>query len=134
LIAMAANTLQQISVLLDTRIPLEAMVLQRLHRLPKARQNEWLRQLVLTAFRSECQVLRSEPPSLARASLTRSPDLSGPMQGKRALDTASSQASRTVANQTNDSHGSTHRIDSACPAPIAEAAKPFTHLKRVIGE
>ncbi|MEZ5516908.1 MAG: hypothetical protein R3F41_05500 [Gammaproteobacteria bacterium] len=131
---MAANTLQQISILLDTRIPLEAMVLQRLHRLPKDRQNEWLRQLVLTAFRSECQVLRSEPLSSTRASLTRPPDPSGPMQGKRALDTASLQASRAVASQTNDSHSGTQDKDSARPAPIAEAAKPFTHLKRVIGE
>ena len=59
---MAPNALQQICILLDTRIPLEAMVLQRLYRLPKDRQSEWLRQLVLTAFRSECQVLKSEPP------------------------------------------------------------------------
>lgn len=130
---MAANTLQQISILLDTRIPLEAMVLQRLHRLPKDRQNEWLRQLVLTAFRSECQVLRSEPPSLARASLTRPPELSGPMQGKHAPDQNSPQKSGRVASQTNDSHSGTPNKNSVCPAPIAEAAKRFTHLKRVIG-
>ena len=130
---MAASTLQQISVLLDTRISLEALVLQRLHRLPKDRQNEWLRQLVLTAFRSECQVLRSEPPLSARASLTRPPELSGPMQGKRAPDKTSPQVSRAVASQTNDSHSGTQDKVSARPAPIAQAAKPFTHLKRVIG-
>jgi len=131
---MFANTLQQISVMLDTRIPLEALVLQRLHRLPKDRQNEWLRQLVLTAFRSECQVLKSGPLSSTRVSLTRPPDLSGPMQGKHAPDQTSPQTSGTIASQTNDSHSGTQDKDSARPAPIAEAAKPFTHLKRVIGE
>jgi hypothetical protein len=131
---MAASTLQQISVLLDTRIPLEALVLQRLHRLPKDRQNEWLRQLVLTAFRSECQVLRSEPPLSARASLTGPPESSGPMQGKHAPDQTSPQTSGTIASQTNDSHSDTQDKDSVCPTPTAEAAKPFTHLKRVICE
>ncbi|MCP5348365.1 MAG: hypothetical protein H7A04_16050 [Pseudomonadales bacterium] len=130
---MAANTLQQISVLLDTRIPLEAMVLQRLHRLPKDRQNEWLRQLVLTAFRGECQILKSEPLSSTRASITRPPDLRGPMQGKHAPDQVSPKPSMTIASHANDSHSGTQDKVSARPAPIAQAAKPFTHLKRVIG-
>ena len=131
---MAANVLQQISILLDTRIPLEAMVLQRLHRLPKDRQSEWLRQLVLTAFRSECQVLKSEPSLSARASLRRSPDLNSPKPGKRTSDQASQQTSKTVASPSNDSHSSTHRLDSTNPASMADTAKPFTHLRRVIGE
>ena len=76
---MAANALQQISILLDTRIPLEAMVLQRLHRLPKDRQSEWLRAAgVDCVSRSECQVLKSEPPLSARARLRRPLDLNGP--------------------------------------------------------
>ena len=129
---MAPNALQQISVLLDTRIPLEAMVLQRLYRLPKDRQSEWLRQLVLTAFRSECQVLKSEPPLSAGASLRRPPDLNSPRPGKRASDQTSQQASKTVASPSNDSL--THRMDRSCSTSVADPAKPFTHLRRVIGE
>ncbi|MEZ5489064.1 MAG: hypothetical protein R3F50_01945 [Gammaproteobacteria bacterium] len=131
---MTANALQQISVLLDTRIPLEAMVLQRLYRLPKDRQSEWLRQLVLTAFRSECQVLKSEPPLSAGASLRRPPDLNSPRPGKRASDQTSQQTSKTVASSSYDSHSSTHRLDNTSPTSMADTAKPFTHLRRVIGE
>ena len=129
---MAANALQQICILLDTRIPLEAMVLQRLYRLPKDRQSEWLRQLVLTAFRSECQVLKSEPTLSVGASLRRHPDLNGPRPGKRASDQTSQQASKTVASPSNDSL--THRMDRSCSTSVADPAKPFTHLRRVIGE
>ena len=131
---MAANVLQQICILLDTRIPLEAMVLQRLYRLPKDRQSEWLRQLVLTAFRSECHVLKSETTLSARAPLRRPPDLNSYKPGKRASDQAGQQTSKTVASSSNDSHNSTHRLDSTCPTSMADPAKPFTHLRRVIGE
>lgn len=129
---MAPNALQQICILLDTRIPLEAMVLQRLYRLPKDRQSEWLRQLVLTAFRSECQVLKSEPSLSACASLRRPPDLNSPKPGKRASDQANQQASKTVASPSKDSP--THRMDRSCSTSIADPARPFTHLRRVIGE
>ena len=129
---MAANALQQICILLDTRIPLEAMVLQRLYRLPKDRQSEWLRQLVLTAFRSECQVLKSEPPLSARAPLRRPPELNGPQPGKRASGQTSQQASKTSASPSNGSL--THRMDRSCSTSIVDPAKPFTHLRRVIGD
>ena len=129
---MTANALQQICILLDTRIPLEAMVLQRLYRLPKDRQSEWLRQLVLTAFRSECQVLKSEPTLSARASLRRPLDLSHAKPGQRESDMAGQQTSKTVASPSNDSL--THRMDRSCSTSVADPAKPFTHLRRVIGE
>lgn len=131
---MTANALQQISVLLDTRIPLEAMVLQRLHRLPKDRQSEWLRQLVLTAFRSECQVLKSEPSLSARAPLWRPLDLNHAKPGQRESDMTGQQTSKTVASSSYDSHSSPHRLDRTCPTSMADPAKPFTHLRRVIGE
>ena len=129
---MTANALQQICILLDTRIPLEAMVLQRLYRLPKDRQSEWLRQLVLTAFRSECQVLKSEPTLSARASLKRPLDLSHAKPGQRESDMARQQTSKTVASPSNDSL--THCMDRSCSTSVADPAKPFTHLRRVIGE
>ena len=104
---MAANALQQISILLDTRIPLEAMVLQRLYRLPKDRQNEWLRQLVLTGV--SANVRSSNPNQLCRrVPAQASPDLNSPRPGKRASDQTSQQASKTVASPSNDSQHAPH--------------------------
>ncbi|MCP5171238.1 MAG: hypothetical protein H7A02_03050 [Pseudomonadales bacterium] len=48
---MATSTLQQLVISLDTRIPLlEAMVLQRLRRLPNNQTKQWLRQLLLSGI------------------------------------------------------------------------------------
>jgi hypothetical protein len=43
---------------LDTRIALEAIILNRLQRIPESRRQEWLRGLLVQGFRQECQVLR----------------------------------------------------------------------------
>jgi len=43
---------------LDTRIALEAIILNRLERIPKARRQEWLRGLLVQGFRAECRTLR----------------------------------------------------------------------------
>ena len=80
---MATSTLQQLVISLDTRIPLEAMVLQRLRRLPNSRQNEWLRQLLLVGFRSECQAIRSEQALPAHAMPMSQPCTSTQINGSR---------------------------------------------------
>ncbi|MCP4128939.1 MAG: hypothetical protein GY753_18060 [Gammaproteobacteria bacterium] len=43
---------------LDTRIALEAIILNRLQRIPANRRQEWLRGLLVQGFRQECQALR----------------------------------------------------------------------------
>ena len=43
---------------LDTRIALEAIILNRLQRIPESRRQEWLRGLLVQGFRQECQALR----------------------------------------------------------------------------
>ena len=43
---------------LDPRIALEAIILNRLERIPTNRRQEWLRGLLVQGFRSECQALR----------------------------------------------------------------------------
>ncbi len=127
---MASTTLQQISVSLDTRIPLEAMVLQRLHRLPKDRQNDWLRQLVLTAFQSECHAIKSEQ---------RQPDFSNSMGKSNATSYMYSghnapipKQQRTEAVAGSQNFG--NKTDLPNIFPVNKAQKPFTHLRRVIGE
>ena len=58
---------------LDTRIALEAIILNRLQRIPESRRQEWLRGLLVQGFRQECQVLREtaderrKPPAMAFA-------------------------------------------------------------------
>ncbi len=59
---------------LDTRIALEAIILNRLQRIPENRRQEWLRGLLVQGFRQECQALRGttderqKPAAMAFAS------------------------------------------------------------------
>ncbi|MCB1904446.1 MAG: hypothetical protein KDI18_10215 [Gammaproteobacteria bacterium] len=64
----------RVVVQLDTRIALEAIILNRLQRIPENRRQEWLRGLLVQGFRQECQVLRGTtvekqaPPVMAFSS------------------------------------------------------------------
>ena len=60
----------RIVVNLDPRIALEAILLNRLERIPTARRQEWLRGLVVQGFRSECLALRGVPENGERCSMT----------------------------------------------------------------
>jgi hypothetical protein len=123
-------TLQQISVSLDSRIPLEAMVLQRLHRLPRDRQNGWLRQLVLTGFHSDCQAIKSEQRQPAFSTSMRKTNTTSEQQGGRCAPVFNYQPIGAVADSLKGRTGTEpSEVPSANPAP-----KPFTHLKHVIGE
>lgn len=64
---MSAATQQRLTILLDTRVPLEAMLLNRCQRLPPSRRRDWLRNLLLTGFRGECQAIKFQysPTALA---------------------------------------------------------------------
>ena len=43
---------------LNTRMALEAIILNRLENIPQPRRQEWLRGLLVQGFRLECQALR----------------------------------------------------------------------------
>ncbi len=68
-----ARSGERVVLQLDTRIALEAIILNRLERIPKARRQEWLRGLLVQGFRQECQALRGttderqKPPAMAFA-------------------------------------------------------------------
>jgi len=49
---------QRVALQLDPRIALEAIILNRLERIPPARRQEWLRSLLVQGFRLECMALR----------------------------------------------------------------------------
>ena len=48
----------RVGLQLSTSVPLEAMVVLRLHQLAKSRRNDWLRSLVVRGFINECEELR----------------------------------------------------------------------------
>lgn len=127
---MVSTTLQQISVSLDTRIPLEAMVLQRLRRLPKDRQNDWLRQLVLTAFQSECHTIKSEQRQPAFANSMRTSNATREMYSGHSAPIAKQQRAEAVAGSLNRRTGT----ELSNPYTVDKPEKPFTQLRRVIGE
>ena len=49
---------QSIVLRLDVAIAFEALILNRLRRLPKTRREEWLRGLLVKGFQRECRALR----------------------------------------------------------------------------
>jgi len=65
-----ANLRNRIVVNLDPRIALEAIILNRLERIPAPRRQEWLRGLMVQGFRSECLALRGVPDDGERCSTT----------------------------------------------------------------
>ena len=51
----------RVVIQLDPRVTLEAILLNRLERIPATRRQEWLRGLLVQGFRAECQALRDAP-------------------------------------------------------------------------
>lgn len=49
----------RLQVRLDSRIALEAIILNRYERVPESRRAEWLRRLLVQGFLSECSAVRS---------------------------------------------------------------------------
>ena len=49
---------QRIALKLDVGMAFEALILNRLARLPNTRRQEWLRGLLVQGFQSECRALR----------------------------------------------------------------------------
>ena len=60
----------RVVVQLDARMALEAILLNRLERLPMSRRQEWLRGLLVQGFRTECQALRGAPDNNTRRPAT----------------------------------------------------------------
>ena len=49
---------QRITLQLDVAIAFEALILNRLRRLPKTRRQDWLRGLLVQGFQRECRAIR----------------------------------------------------------------------------
>jgi len=103
----------RVTVQLDPRLALEAILLNRLARLPTTRRQEWLRSLMVQGFRSECQALRGMSADPTR--------------------------SRTMAFTQRQAGGCQRSVNPTPPvlqagAPEAKGrSKPFVALGKVIG-
>lgn len=131
---MGASSLQRISLSLDRRIPLEAILLQRLQRLPRDRQNEWLRQLLAVGFRSECQVIKSEQILPTSKLIPRAWSTRTVIEGCDPIGADGHQSVDMPGEETRQGHVIAHTDPNSDPMPKGPLGKPFAHLRRVIGE
>ena len=105
----------RLTLQLDTRIALEAIILNRIERVPARRRQEWLRGLLVQGFRAECQLLRTtavERENSQPMAFSRWLAVDSPGQPQHSPPTASSAA--PIATSTTN-------------------GKPFAGLGRVIG-
>ncbi len=110
-----ANSRNRVVLQLDPRIALEAIILNRLERIPKARRQEWVRGLLMQGFRVECQVQRET--SVA----TR-------------IESGMSFSEWLTGDSTRHATLPTPKREQKPTAPATHhATKPFAQLSRVIG-
>lgn len=115
---MARNKVQwgqRITLQLDTRITLEALILNRLERIPKARRQEWLRGLLVQGFRAECRTLRDVPGAPESSPATT-------FSSWLTMDLPKSAAPPEKPG-----------VGTAARAGTSGSSKPFAGLSRVIG-
>ncbi len=113
---------QRITLQLDVAFAFEALILNRLRRLPKTRCEEWLRGLLVQGFQRECRAIRK----LQRA-------------GQAGRDATPSQ--NIATHRSAAGHQSPLSIPKADPGTRAVAIKAqhsgntvsFAALRKVIG-
>jgi hypothetical protein len=113
---------------LDPRVAFEALVLNRLERIPEARRQEWLRGLLVQGFRQECQGLK-----LAQEEAEPRPPRSAQGQGVSA-DRQTSAFAAWLANTAPPPDKADEAMPEAAEqnVPVGRA-KPFAGLRKVIG-
>ena len=122
--ATATPINQRIDLQLNVAFAFEALILNRLRRLPKTRSHEWLRSLLVEGFKRECRAIRKvqragdagRDASLSQAATTHPEDLAaehrGPIPRAKADPVPSSAAI----------------VEQYRPAPVSFAA-----LRKVVG-
>ncbi|PLX61077.1 hypothetical protein [Sedimenticola selenatireducens] len=118
----------RIALQLDPRVALEALVLNRLERIPAPRRQEWLRGLLIQGFRYECQtlrVVRDEPH----------PQSVGPQQrqGVSGNQPRSLFAAWLVKSMPSSGTPTQPTVVAAGASVKGHQAKPFAGLRKVIG-
>ncbi len=119
---------------LDPRVTFEALILNRLERIPECRRQEWLRNLLVEGFRYECRTLR-----LAQDDVD--PWQNRPPQGERQgvstrphAEPARSEFATWLAKPTSQPDTASKKISLAAEENVpANQGKPFAGLRKVIG-
>lgn len=122
-----------ITLALDRRIALEALVLNRLAKTPIDRRGDWLRGLVVSGFQRECETLK-------RAQGEHVP----PMTGDKRIASQprlmrSAYAQGLAAGRFTTQKPKTHNFSSETNQPLTQKGraemtiKPFAALRKVIG-
>ena len=103
----------RVTVQLDPRVALEAILLNRLGQLPTGRRQEWLRGLLVQGFRNECQVLKGLSSDVGCTQVTAFRRAPVPPKPPPATDASHSEPLQFTEAEPGD--------------------KPFAALRRVIG-
>ena len=115
---------QRIALKLDVSIAFEALILNRLRRLPERRRTEWLRGLLVQGFQSECRALRK----LQRAGRTGA-------DAPRDQDVAARQSASAVNHQSPAPRPKTRPRAEAAVMKAHDSGNvvSFAALRKVIG-
>ena len=102
----------QLNLVLDFRVALEAVLIQRLKQQPKSRQQEWLRRLLVLGFREECSSLQQASGTTARSAVS------------------------TITHELTHDDRADKVVETAPSVPAVKSAhqKPLAVLQKVLGE
>ena len=114
---------QRLSLQLDPRMAFEALIMQRLQRIPTGRRQEWLRGLLVQGFLGECRQRREADGGACDQGAT-TPRPGTAFSGWLTERTPRPHAPPRVTPDPGDP-----------PRPVAADThdKPFAHLRKVIG-
>ena len=113
---------------LEPRVRFEALILNRLERVPEGRRQEWLRGLLVQGFRYECQSLRIAQDELDPRQIER-PQGQGVSTRK-----PKSAFAAWLAEPVPQPDTTTRTLPVAVEANSAGGqGKPFAGLRKVIG-
>ena len=111
----AARHEQRLTIVLDRRVALEALLVTALHKSPATRRQEWLRRVLIQGFRAECQGLR--------AVMTKGSGMESESPRRGVLAPSSSHAEAPVTAPTTAARMTRHD----------DTPKPLAQLKNTIG-
>jgi hypothetical protein len=112
---------QRLGLQLDPRMAFEALILQRLARIPTGRRQAWLRGLLVQGFLAECRLRReAEGEACAPQRAT------APRQGTAFAGWLTGHATVPPAVKADGR-------DPPSSAAVVTNDKPFAHLRKVIG-
>ena len=112
---------QRLCLQLDPRMAFEALILQRLQRIPTGRRQEWLRGLLVQGFLDECRGRR---------------EMHGVPPVATTLRQGTAFASWLTGRPPIPQPAAAPNVDPGDPPRPAAAEsndKPFAHLRKVIG-